>query len=555
MNKVKFGSYIKESRIKKNYTQKELADLLFVDVSAVSKWERGVSYPDITLVPDICRVLEISERELIESSHDVEYRKMKKDATRYNNMKKGTFWTLNIGYLTAILTCFIVNVAVNHTLSWFFIVLTSIMCAYTFCPTITWLFTKFKKLIFVGSTFVSMFLLFLTCSIYTSNYWFMIATIGVLLGYFIVFYPVLFVDQKNCLTVEKYNKFSKWFLLSYVVGIFALINLLLITVYCYMPFKLGMALLISGVCFVIPIGFGVLNLFEISKVLNKPILLTLSGVFALLLFVGLGRSIYLNNSSVTKSYIIGEAYNSINIVGKTSDINIYLSTNNENKIVYIENKKISVESKVVDGILTINQIDNRKFYDKLFDFGGLEVSLYLSQESIDLLNIKGKTGDIEVDEGFTFNNVEVNNSTGDIEFKANVNGNLNIKNSTGDIEIENNNIGGNVNVITSTGDIDLTNLKCNKLDIKVSTGDTKLINVLVTEDFNMIGSTGSVKFDGFDANNIFVTVDTGDVKGTILTSKIFIARSKTGSVNVPETLTGGVCKIIASTGSIKISYK
>jgi len=174
---------------------------------------------------------------------------------------------------------------------------------------------------------------------------------------------------------------------------------------------------------------------------------------------------------------------------------------------------------------------------------------------IDLLNIKGKTGDIEVDEGFTFNNVEVNNSTGDIEFKANVNGNLNIKNSTGDIEIENNNIGGNVNVITSTGDIDLTNLKCNKLDIKVSTGDTKLINVLVTEDFNMIGSTGSVKFDGFDANNIFVTVDTGDVKGTILTSKIFIARSKTGSVNVPETLTGGVCKIIASTGSIKISYK
>ena len=191
MNKMKFGSYIKESRIKKNYTQKELADLLFVDVSAVSKWERGVSYPDITLVPDICRVLEISEHELIESSHDIEYRKMRKDATRYNNMKKGTFWTLNIGYLTALLTCFIVNIAVNHTLSWFFIVLSSIMCAYTFCPTITWANTKFKKEIFIGSTFLSMFLLFLTCSVYTGNYWFLIATLGVLLGYFIVFYPVL----------------------------------------------------------------------------------------------------------------------------------------------------------------------------------------------------------------------------------------------------------------------------------------------------------------------------------------------------------------------------
>ena len=76
MDRNKFGSYIKETRIKKNYTQQELANLLFVDVSTVSKWERGVSYPDITLVPDICRVLEISEHELIESSRDEEYRKM-----------------------------------------------------------------------------------------------------------------------------------------------------------------------------------------------------------------------------------------------------------------------------------------------------------------------------------------------------------------------------------------------------------------------------------------------------------------------------------------------
>ena len=69
MDRNKFGLYIKESRIKKNYTQQELADLLFVDASTVSKWERGVSYPDITLVPDICRVLDISEHELIESSN------------------------------------------------------------------------------------------------------------------------------------------------------------------------------------------------------------------------------------------------------------------------------------------------------------------------------------------------------------------------------------------------------------------------------------------------------------------------------------------------------
>jgi len=555
MNKVKFGSYIKESRLKKNYTQQELADLLFVDVSTVSKWERGVSYPDITLVPDICRVLEISERELIESSHDEEYRKMKKDANKYNNMKKSTFWTLNICYITALLTCFIVNVAVNHTLSWFFIVLTSIMCAYTFCPTITWIFSKQKKVVFIGSTFISMFILFLTCSVYTSNYWFMIATLGVLLGYFIIFYPILFVDQKKRLDEEKYKKFSKWFLLSYIFGIFVITCLLLVSIYIYVPYKLDVGLLIAGGCFVIPISFGVLNLFEISKTLNKPLLFSLAGIVVVLLLIGLGRSLYLNGTKVTEIYNIEQSYNDIKIIGDTFDVSIYLSNNGENKVVYTENKKVNTKINVMNGVLTINQNDNRKFYDMLFDFSNFKVKLYLSQELIDSIEFNTKTGDINIDKGFIFNDVIVNNSTGDVDFEANVTNNLTIKNSTGDIEISNSDVGGNLNIETSTGDIELYNVKCNKLDVTVKTGDIELDDTLVTTDLNLKSSTGDIEFDGFDANNIYVTVKTGNVKGTILTSKIFIARSETGRVIVPETLTGGVCKITASTGDIKISYK
>lgn len=555
MNKVKFGSYIKESRIKKNYTQQELADLLFVDVTTVSKWERGVSYPDITLVPDICRVLEISEKELIESSHDEEYRKMKRDANKYNNMKKSTFWTLNISYLTAILTCFIVNVTVNHTLSWFFIVLTSIICAYTFCPTITWLFTKYKRLSFICSTFVSMFLLFLTCSLYTNNYWFMIATIGVLLGYFIVFYPILFESQKRYLEEDKYKKLSKWFLLSYTVIIFVITCLLLMFIYLYISYNFGMALLITGGCFMLPIAFGVLNLFEISKTLNKPLLFSLAGIVVILILIGLGRSMYLKSTEVTEIYNIEQSYNKIKIEGDTPNISIYLSNNGENKVVYTENKKVKIETSIVDGLLMINQNDNRKFYDMLFNFSNFKVKLYLSQEVIDSLEVNSKTGDIKVDKGFTFNDITINSSTGDVEFESNAINNLTIKNSTGDVEVKNSNIGSNLDVKTSTGDIELYKVRCNKLNIKVGTGEVELEDTLVTTDLTLVGSTSDVEFDGFDASNIYVEVKTGDVKGTLLTSKIFIAKSKTGSVKVPETITGGVCKITVSTGNIKISYK
>lgn len=55
-------------------TQREFADKLFLTESAVSKWERGMSYPDITMIRDICAILGVSEHELLTASEDVEAR-------------------------------------------------------------------------------------------------------------------------------------------------------------------------------------------------------------------------------------------------------------------------------------------------------------------------------------------------------------------------------------------------------------------------------------------------------------------------------------------------
>ena len=104
MDKEKFGTFIKNSRKKKNYTQKQLADKLFIDVTAVSKWERGITYPDITLVPEICKVLDLNEHELIQSSNDTEYRKKMREAEKYTKIKNTIFCTTTILYLIAIIS-------------------------------------------------------------------------------------------------------------------------------------------------------------------------------------------------------------------------------------------------------------------------------------------------------------------------------------------------------------------------------------------------------------------------------------------------------------------
>ena len=51
MEKIRVFEYIREYRRKNSLSQAQLGALLGVSPQAVSKWERGESYPDITILP------------------------------------------------------------------------------------------------------------------------------------------------------------------------------------------------------------------------------------------------------------------------------------------------------------------------------------------------------------------------------------------------------------------------------------------------------------------------------------------------------------------------
>ena len=106
-----FGEFLKQKRQEKKLTQKELAELLIISPSTVSKWEKGVAHPDITLLPKLSEILGVTEHELITASVDKESREEKSQAKKWRVCIFSWSLFFYIAYVIALIPCFICNIA------------------------------------------------------------------------------------------------------------------------------------------------------------------------------------------------------------------------------------------------------------------------------------------------------------------------------------------------------------------------------------------------------------------------------------------------------------
>lgn len=275
----------------------------------------------------------------------------------------------------------------------------------------------------------------------------------------------------------------------------------------------------------------------------------------------------------TNSYEINENYSNISVKTKTADITFMPSQNGETSVICLEEKKLKHTVTVENGTLIIDNTDNRKWYDYIgINIGNPKITVYIPEGEYGALSVKSNTGDVKIPEEFKFETMEISGSTGDIYCKASVLGTVNVKLSTGHIDLEDISV-GEATLSVSTGDINLKSVKCDgKLEANVSTGKTKLTdtlcnnllakgttgnialyNVIAEDNFYITRSTGDVKFENSDAKEIIVKTNTGNVKGTLLSSKVFITETSTGDIKVPKTASGGKCEISTDTGDINIA--
>lgn len=142
------GKFIAQLRKEKKMTQKELANQLHITDKAVSKWERGLSCPDISLLNPISDILGITTSELLngrkneQPSNEQISKDIKKNvdnalayAEKLTQKKMMSFQNIltlsfSLVLLLSIIICSICDIAISGTFTWSLFPISSIIFAW-----------------------------------------------------------------------------------------------------------------------------------------------------------------------------------------------------------------------------------------------------------------------------------------------------------------------------------------------------------------------------------------------------------------------------------------
>lgn len=279
------------------------------------------------------------------------------------------------------------------------------------------------------------------------------------------------------------------------------------------------------------------------------------------------------NKYETNEHQITDEFENILIKSNTASIKLVASEDDSCSVVCYEQINLKHLVSVKDGALEIKVVDERKWYEHIgINFSAPTVTVYIPKGEYGDLDVSVSTGDVDIPEGFGFENIDVSASTGRVMLGATVKQEVNITTTTGNI-FGNGVCAKSINLSVSTGRVELNGITCEgDLSVTVSTGAARVSGVTcknfrsdgdtgrlylgyleAEEKISVKRSTGDVSFEDCDAAELFIETSTGDVEGTLRSDKVFIVRTDTGDVEVPKTTSGGRCEITTDTGDIEIS--
>ncbi len=275
---------------------------------------------------------------------------------------------------------------------------------------------------------------------------------------------------------------------------------------------------------------------------------------------------------VKNTYEINESFSNIQVDVSSSEVQIAKATNGVCKVVCEEREKVKHILSVENGSLTVSEKDDRAWYDHVgFFFGEMKITLYLPEKEYESAVISTASGDIEIGGGFTFTDMRLESSSGEIEMSGTVKNALTANTLSGDIDVgqvcvESVNLestSGDIDLVgaqatsvaleSTSGRIELSDVTSNTVKGESSSGRIELKNVLSTGKTEVRTVSGGVGIENCDGGEYFIKTSSGSVRASFRSAKIFSCKTSSGSVDAPHSTEGGVCVVETSSGNIRLS--
>jgi len=277
-----------------------------------------------------------------------------------------------------------------------------------------------------------------------------------------------------------------------------------------------------------------------------------------------------------QSYTASGIITSININTSFDDVFVIPTTDTECSIEYYSGEKDICEVTFNDGVLTITQTENYKWYEKINIFTinteKQGVTVYLpnaNYESVlidtasgdvklnNVLALKSKintaSGDIEL-EKFKSNELNLNSLSGDIELDSFEGDKLHLKTTSGDISVDNI-IAKDIELYSTSGECEMEKINADTLKSKTVSGDFSAENLKAIGLAEIKTTSGEITLETSDAGEFDISAVSGDVFCRVLTNKCFEAKTTSGDIKIPPSdINGGYFKVKTTSGDIVVKY-
>ncbi len=227
---------------------------------------------------------------------------------------------------------------------------------------------------------------------------------------------------------------------------------------------------------------------------------------------------------------------------------------------------IYCETSVVDGVLTVKQVDTRKWYQKLatLTLGEPKLTVSLPYDIYESLTVKVRSGDVTVrgDEALRdeagspvpmaiFRTVSMDVTSGDVQILSSTLNGARIETTSGDITVKNVK-GGAMELRTTSGDIVMEDCTPDSLAVNVTSGDVEGYRVKVVGAMHVEGTSSEVELRYCDAASAYIKSTSGDVTVCFTSHKAYDIETTSGEQEclVPWDPMGGKCEIRTTSGDV-----